>query len=616
MAETFVTVYQGAGGRIDLGYDYTQNIENNSTTLTVKAYVVKTNSSYYSYRQAAINFRLTVNGVDTNHSWTFDFRNQNLNQRYLITTATRTFTHATDGTKGNVPASVYCATGTSGLGTISGSTTIGIATIPRASQPSLDDTTVYMRDQTVRINTNRASSVFTHTLTYSFGSASGTIATGVGTYHDWVPPISLASQIPNATNGLGTITCKTYNGSTLIGTKTVSIRLYVPADIKPSVSIGKSGVDLYQSQYVQGKSKVTVTLTASGTYGSTIKSRSTTVKSGTNTISSSTSTSFTSGVINYSGTITIATTVTDSRGRTASSSTTISVVAYTGPQVTAFKAFRANSGGSANPQGAYIRITGSASISSINSTNSKTTILRYRAKGASTWINATSNTSSYTPSLAATVAADENTSYEVQIYTEDYYSSSYQTSDVGTAFVLMDFNASGKGIAIGKVSENDSLEVALPIDYLGYEMVPRPRHFLSVPAAGWYRLAWVEGSGRGSIKIMIFATGGSYAPRLAEIHGFHDWGSTGYFPLLYKAGNTIITTVRWTNDGANTYLEAYFPVEIGFQGVMLDAGYNTYTMYSGELPAGGGTAQQSAILGSIYSTSNTIVDSNGFIKAV
>ena len=470
MAETIIQgLYQGAGGRIDIGYELTQSIENNTTTVAVTAYVVKTNASYYSYRSSPVTFKLTVNGNEKTYGWTFNFSNLALNQRYAITSHSQTVAHNTDGTKSNVAVSVYCATGTDGLGTISGSTSIAIPTIPRATQPTLSASTTAM-GSAVTINTPRASTAFTHTLKYSFNGATGTIATGVATSYAWTIPLSLANQIPNNISGSGTITCETYSGSTLIGTKTVAFTATVPSSVVPTVSIAKTGVDLYSSKYVQNKSKVTVTLTAAGAYSSTISSRSTTVKAGTVLISSSTANSFTSGILTYSGTITIATTVTDSRGRTATASTTITVVAYATPRITAFSAFRANSDGSANPQGAYIRITGTSSISSIDSTNTKSTTLKYRVAGTSTWTTAASNTDSYTPSLAATVAADINSSFEVQMAVTDYYTSTTSIKEVSTAFVLMDFNASGTGMAIGKVSEiADALEIDLPTYFDGIQ---------------------------------------------------------------------------------------------------------------------------------------------------
>ena len=129
------------------------------------------------------------------------------------------------------------------------------------------------------ITITRASSSFTHTLTYSFGSATGTIATKTtSTSVSWTPPTSLASQIPNSTSGSCTLTCYTYNGSTLVGTSTATVTLSVPTSIKPtitSITATRVNGDVPSSWgiYVQTKSKVTLTINgAAGAGGSTISS--------------------------------------------------------------------------------------------------------------------------------------------------------------------------------------------------------------------------------------------------------------------------------------------------------------------------------------------------------
>ena len=95
------------------------------------------------------------------------------------------------------------------------------------SQPTVSSSSVNL-GSAVTIYTNRQSTSTTHTLLYSFGSASGTIATNVGASRSWTPPLSLASQIPNATSGICTITCQSYNGGVLTGTRTCTVTLNVP----------------------------------------------------------------------------------------------------------------------------------------------------------------------------------------------------------------------------------------------------------------------------------------------------------------------------------------------------------------------------------------------------
>ncbi len=126
--------------------------------------------------------------------------------------------HNADGT-GSFSASAGGAFFYYGSYNSTGSGSWSLPTIPRASSVSGGSGNI---GGTTTINISRASSSFTHTLEYAFGSLSGTIATGVGTSYTWTIPTSFYTQIPNENSGTGTITCKTYNGSTLIGTKTCS----------------------------------------------------------------------------------------------------------------------------------------------------------------------------------------------------------------------------------------------------------------------------------------------------------------------------------------------------------------------------------------------------------
>ena len=114
-----------------------------------------------------------------------------------------------------------------------------LTAIPRATEPVMGAATM---GETVRISLPRASSAFTHTLSYVFGAASGVIAEGAGTEVQWTVPESLAAEIPDSPGGTGTLTCKTYNGGTLIGTKTVTFTASVPAGMKPALTEGWAAV--------------------------------------------------------------------------------------------------------------------------------------------------------------------------------------------------------------------------------------------------------------------------------------------------------------------------------------------------------------------------------------
>ena len=117
---------------------------------------------------------------------------------------TEAITHNNDGTK-SISFSAQIKASSYGV-SASTSGTFTLSTIARASSVAGGSGNI---GGTSTITITRAASSFTHTLRYSFGSLSGTIATGVATSHNWTLPTSFYAQIPNARTGTGTIYCDT-----------------------------------------------------------------------------------------------------------------------------------------------------------------------------------------------------------------------------------------------------------------------------------------------------------------------------------------------------------------------------------------------------------------------
>ena len=112
---------------------------------------------------------------------------------------------------------------------------VALSTIPRATTPSVPALTMGTQDA-IDLS-SRASSSFTHTLRYAFGNSSGTITTKTSaTSVPWTPGIDLAAQVPGAVSGIGTLTCDTYSGDTLVGSKSINYTLFVPSSVVPSIS--------------------------------------------------------------------------------------------------------------------------------------------------------------------------------------------------------------------------------------------------------------------------------------------------------------------------------------------------------------------------------------------
>lgn len=332
--------------------------------------------------------------------------------------------------------------------------------IPRATQPSVNG--VGTMGGTLTISTPRASGSFTHTLTYVFGNSSGTIATGVGTSHTWNVPRVLANQIPNATQGFGTITCQTYNGGTHIGTKTVQFYLNVNSADVPSISnlnaVERNGtVSSVFGNFRATLSTIRISFSDAGIYGSTVRNRTTTIKSGNTTFATNGGTSFdwTPGA---SGTYTITTTVTDTRGRTRTASKTITVNAYTQPMISTFSGSRATDG-QIDDDGTELRasFTVTHTAGTNNPVTIKLTIKEILASGGygteTTLYNESTTAASYNATRDFTTPAlDVDKEYLLTLAATDRFRTAGTTLQVTTSFSLVDYSAGGRGIAFGKAA--------------------------------------------------------------------------------------------------------------------------------------------------------------------
>lgn len=154
----------------------------------------------------------------------FDFYVYPYNVTQTIASGQVTVTHNSDGTL-NMPYSVSVpnvkANNQYGPPAMTLSGTLALTTIPRTSSVSCTNANI---GTAPTITITRASSSFTHKLTYAFGSLSGIIveSTSSTVYTSWTLPTSFYAQIGNATSGKGTIYCYTYSGSTLIGSSSCS----------------------------------------------------------------------------------------------------------------------------------------------------------------------------------------------------------------------------------------------------------------------------------------------------------------------------------------------------------------------------------------------------------
>ena len=299
---------------------------------------IANNRSYVSTELWILGSSYSAYNVDCNVTGGGGYTNSHLTANGWVKLVSGGFwaPHNADGTGSATVGSYY----SSGYGNMPyGEFTLTLSTIPRASQPSINTWPNNSPDITAGvaciIHMNKHAN-FTHTVKYSFGKKSGTIATGVVDNCSWTPPTSLLDQISTATVGYGGISVETYSGSTKIGdTKTCNFNLHIPSNSEPTVGAitlteQHAGVKTKNANVtVQQISKKLVSVPVSAKYSASIK----TVTCDGVALSNNNGTY--TGYISNKSNGTYKVTVTDSRGLQSSNSATQTFYEYAKPFITA-----------------------------------------------------------------------------------------------------------------------------------------------------------------------------------------------------------------------------------------------------------------------------------------
>ena len=186
-----------------------QNIANNKSNITVRVQVTTTGESYNGYSKPGT---CTIDGTSYNFSHNIPYQ-----ATTTIFEKTLDVAHDSNGEK-TVYASFSFQTGIS-AGTITGSTSKKLTTIPRTSEVSLSKKNFNI-GETITIYTNRKSASFTHTAVIKFNGQTVRTQTGIDASYSWNTN-ELFAKIPNQNQANGTVELTTYSGGTKIGTSTV-----------------------------------------------------------------------------------------------------------------------------------------------------------------------------------------------------------------------------------------------------------------------------------------------------------------------------------------------------------------------------------------------------------
>ena len=326
------------------------------------------------------------------------------------------------------------------------------------------------------ISITRYSTTFTHTLKYTFLNASGTIVSKTSaTSVSWTPDMSLCNQIPSDPDGTCTITCETYNGSTLVGTNTCEVNIAVPKSVQLEPQAGSFTVSPYNTgtraegiaAFVQsyGRAEIginTAKISTAKSYGATPKSYRFSFEG-----ASIDTAPYRTGILHTAGTKKITCYVTDTRERTTSIDVEFTVHDYSAPKLGNVSIFRCNSNGVANDEGTYISAKGSFTFSSLGGANTATLQVRYGKNGES--LGAYTNMSSGVAVMLGDGNVLTEATYLVEMRLIDQLGQgTIYTDYIDTVSVFFKGNEGGTAAGFGKPPERDNvLDIAWDLQTWG-----------------------------------------------------------------------------------------------------------------------------------------------------
>ena len=473
------------------------------------------------------NFKLVIDGRTVYSSST----RIKLYNGTVVTEGDFTLNHTSDGTRS---FSAYAEAGIYYIAVnCSGSGSWQLPTIARASQPSINtwpnNSPDFNIGDTITIHMNRASSSFTHTVKFNYGSTSVTVATGVTnncTFNTSTIADALYALIPNATSYSKTISVTTYNGSTEIGTKTCPYTAKaVPANVTPTFSASYkdtnstvTAITGNNQQIVRNQSTLRISVTNLSAKKSATISTVTCALNGTTytgTISGTSST-FNIGTVNIASNTTATIKVTDSRGYSASQNLTIQILDWVLPSAIITMQRQNN-----YYDPTTINVDGS--ISSVDSKNTIAIKLRYKKVGTSTW-------SSYVTmqdNVSQTITMDNDFSWDVQVVISDRFGSTTYNLTLNRGLPLAYFDRLRNSVGFNTLPGYDkSVEIAgrlfvenedIMSKFTGIGGIAR-----SAPTSDW-------NTAGGTLSGIYMGSNMSHAPA----------NSTNWFFVLHMAHNTL-----------------------------------------------------------------------------
>lgn len=313
------------------------------------------------------------------------------------------------------------------------------------------------------LTVERAKDSYWHKAVFKSGSKTLYSSAAFGSSLSLTVPRSWFSDFPSSASLTVSVTLQTYTDSACtspIGDAAVkNITVYADEGMKPTVSDGFAAVSVYNegsasgfTVFVQGYSRAQITFDSSkvdmsAAVGATISGYKITAVG--QTVSDS---PFLSPVL--TGKTDIICTVTDTRGRSASVTLTVTPESYSLPVINQISVFRCTSSGAESEDGTYLSAKATAVFSSLGGENSVSMSVQYRVPGGS-WSAAAAMASGIATVTGGTMSPDQN--YEVKINISDALNSGEATLKLPGRKWAIKFREKGDGVGFGMAPQADKV---------------------------------------------------------------------------------------------------------------------------------------------------------------
>lgn len=303
---------------------------------------------------------------------------------------------------------------------------------------------------------------YTHTVKCTLGEQTLTAELAAGiTTHTFAVPIEWCSEIKNSTTAEGAIICETFNGSKSFGETRAALTFAVPANIVPVAGTIRHSVDNGLNVPISNSSLTARLSGQAGVYGSTIVAYQLACE-GYTSVNSRLVVESVPLVHTQDGyrSVTITATVTDSRGRTATTTKNVTVYEWDVPFFSALSVKRCDETGQLTDAGQYVLVDGTYDCYSVNNRNSVqscTIKVIDTATGAETSGGTLDNgvPKKLGVNIEGMPAFETRKEYAIQLTLTDAVTSTTYESTVYATIYAIQFKYGGTGVAFGQAATED-----------------------------------------------------------------------------------------------------------------------------------------------------------------